>query len=239
MKERGKSVESETEYTNFYQDYNFYNSSSSNIPCKKHPSSSPVGICAYCLKDRLMKLVCSDCGEQRLSSCSCSDVSSYRNSSCTVDVGSVGRISFLIENDDQRSLFDFKKQSKKETEDVLMFKRSNSCVVEVKKSHGFWRIGKLFKKRREKEECRERNSEIWVNDCGMDVSRSRSLCSFRGGGFDHEGGSVSDMAFSSAKISDFNESEPRKSGFRGHSKVWKWIFKQHSGKKDLNHILES
>ncbi|KAM0010430.1 hypothetical protein Hdeb2414_s0076g00776831 [Helianthus debilis subsp. tardiflorus] len=340
MKERGKSVESETEYTNFYQDYNFYySSSSSNFPCKKHPSSSPVGICAYCLKDRLMKLVCSDCGEQRLSSCSCSDVSSYRNSSCTVDVGSVGRISFLIEKDEQRSLFDFKKQSKQETEDVVMFKRSNSCVVEVKKSNGFWRIGNLFKKRREKEGCRERNSEIWVNDCRMDVSRSRSLCSFRGGGFDHEVGSVSDMAISSAKISDFNESEPRKSGFRGglmdfehgfsakesefsrihddssfidlkldlsdrskteysvfnkteypvfksplevggfgggcggvggggvgdgggglssssscritvnergikkgskgHSKVWKWIFKQHSGKKDLNHILES
>ncbi|KAK1423182.1 hypothetical protein QVD17_18477 [Tagetes erecta] len=321
MKERGKSVESETEYNNFCQDYNFYHSSS--IACKKHPISSPVGICAYCLKDRLMKLVCSDCGEQRLSSCSCSDVSSYRNSSCTVDVGSVGRISFLIENeksgsgDEQRTLFSHVKQSKKqETEDLVLLKRSNSCVVEVKKSNGFWRIGKLFRKKREKDGYRDRNSEIWVNDSVMDVSRSRSMCSYRGGNFDHEVGSVSDMAFSSAKISDFNESEPRKSGFRGalmdfetgfsakesefsrihddssfidlkldlsdrsktehsvfktpfeangcggcggsssscritvnergikkgskgHSKVWKWIFKQHSGKKDLNHILES
>ncbi|KVH96319.1 uncharacterized protein LOC112528408 [Cynara cardunculus var. scolymus] len=331
MKETGKSVESDQDYTNFCPDYNLYYSSSSGVPCKKHPSSSPVGICAYCLKDRLMKLVCSDCGEQRLSSCSCSDVSSYRNSSCTVDVGSVGRISFLIENEkggsgdeQQKTLFSHIKQIKKrETEDVILLKRSNSCVVEVKKSNGFWRIGKLFKKKREKEGCRERNrdgfddkSEIWVSDCVMDVSRSRSLCSFRGGAnFDHEGGSVSDMAYSSAKISDFNESEPRKSGFRGglmdfesgfaakesefsrihddsrfidlkldlsdeskpehpvfknppdgggggggggssscritvndrgikkgskgHSKVWKWIFKQHSGKKDMNHILES
>ncbi|KAI3699171.1 hypothetical protein L2E82_43265 [Cichorium intybus] len=324
MKERGKSVESDQEYNNFCSDYNFYYSSSSGVPCKKHPSSSPVGICAYCLKDRLMKLVCSDCGEQRLSSCSCSDVSSYRNSSCTVDVGSVGRISFLIENekggsgDEQKTLFSHMKQMKKrETEDVILLKRSNSCVVEVKKSNGFWRIGKLFKKKkREKDGCDQR-SEIWVSDCAMDVSRSRSLCSFRGGNNDHEGGSVSDMAYSSAKISDFNESEPRKSGFRGgfmdfesgfsakesefsrihddsgfidlkldlsdksktehsvfknpsdgglcggaggggssscritvndrgikkggkgHSKVWKWIFKQHSGKKDLNHILES
>ncbi|KAI3825345.1 hypothetical protein L1987_06828 [Smallanthus sonchifolius] len=306
MKERGKYVES---------DYNLY-CSSSGVPCRKHPSSSPIGICAYCLKDRLMKLVCSDCGEQRLSSCSCSDVSSYRNSSCTVDVGTVGRISFLIENEkagsgdeQQRTLFSHMKQSKKrKTEDVIVLKRSNSCVVEVKKSNGFWRIGKLFKKRREKERNRDgfgfdEKSEIWVSDCAMGVSRSRSLCSFRGGNFDHEGGSVSDMGYSSAKISDFNESEPRKSGFRGglmdfetgfaakesefsrihddssfidlkldlsdhsvfkipsdgggsscritvndrgvkkggtgHSKVWKWIFKQHSGKKDLNHILES
>ena len=30
-----------------------------------------------------------------------------------------------------------------------------------------------------------------------------------------------------------------KKGSKGHSKVWKWIFKQHSGKKDMNHILES
>ncbi|KAI3811889.1 hypothetical protein L1987_16585 [Smallanthus sonchifolius] len=296
MNERGKSVESD-------QDYNFYYPSS-GVPCKKHPSSSPVGICAYCLKDRLMKLVCSDCGEQRLSSCSCSDVSSYRNSSCTMDVGSVGRLSFLIENekagsgDEQKTLFSQIKQTKK-TEDAFLLQRSNSCVVEVKKSNGFWRIGKLFRKKREK----ERNidgfgfDEIWVSDCAMDVSRSRSLCNF-----DHEG----DMAYSSAKISDFNESEPRKSGFRaglmdfetgfaakesefsrihddsgfidlkldlsdqsktehsvfknpsdiggcritvnergikkgckGHSKVWKWIFKQHSGKKDLHHILES
>ncbi|KAL4560871.1 hypothetical protein LXL04_033027 [Taraxacum kok-saghyz] len=154
MKERGKSVESDQQYNNFGSDYNFYYSSSSGVPCKKHPSSSPVGICAYCLKDRLMKLVCSDCGEQRRSSCSCSDVSSYRNSSCTVDVGSIGRISFLIENekggsgDEQKMLFSHMKQMKKrETEDdVILLKRSNSCVVEVKKSNGFWRIGKLFKK---------------------------------------------------------------------------------------------
>jgi hypothetical protein len=95
MKERGKAVEA---FNN--NDMEYY-SSSSDLPCKKHPSSSSVGICAYCLKDRLIKLVCSDCGEQRLSSCSCSEmseISSNRNS-CTVEVGSVGRVSFLIENE--------------------------------------------------------------------------------------------------------------------------------------------
>ncbi|XP_071703806.1 uncharacterized protein [Rutidosis leptorrhynchoides] len=325
MKERGKSLESDQEYNNFSQDFNFYYSSSSCVPCKKHPSSTQVGVCAYCLKERLMKLACSDCGEQRLSSCSCSDVSSYRNSSCTVDVGSVGRISFLIENekvgsgDEQKTLFSHIKQVKKrKTDDVILLNRRNSCIVEVKKSNGFWKIGKLFKKKRGKEGCRgeyrdgfDDKSEIWVSDCPMDVSRSRSLCSFRGSStYDHD--DFSDMAYgSSAKISDFNESEPRKSGFRGdfmdfesrftakegefsrvyddsgfidlkldlsdqlkteqsvfkkpldgkcggssfcrivvnergikkgskgHGKVWKWFFKQHSRKKYLNHILES
>ena len=97
MKERGKAVEM---FNNdlFDQDY----STPSDLPCKKHPSSSSGGVCAYCLKDRLVSLVCSDCGEQRLSSCSCSEISSNRNS-CTVEVGSVGRISFLIENEKQKS----------------------------------------------------------------------------------------------------------------------------------------
>ncbi|XWS28229.1 hypothetical protein CRYUN_Cryun25bG0048100 [Craigia yunnanensis] len=94
MKDRGKAVEV---YSNdFFQDYSI----SSDLPCKKHPESSSVGICAYCLKDRLVKLVCSDCGEPRLSSCSCSEISNPRTS-CTVKVGSVGRISFLIENENK------------------------------------------------------------------------------------------------------------------------------------------
>ncbi|KAI3734042.1 hypothetical protein L6452_13502 [Arctium lappa] len=185
------------------QDFNYF---SSDLPCKKHPSnSSSIGICAYCLNDKLMKLVCSDCGEQRLSSsCCCSDASSYRNSSCTLDVGSVGRISFLIENekgsngDDQKTLLSHMNEIKKsetETGDVVLLKRSNSCVVEVKKSNGFWRIGKLFKKKREKEGCSERNrggfgfdqkDQVWVSDCVMDVSRSRSVSSFKDCNFDHE-----------------------------------------------------
>ncbi|KAK2978885.1 hypothetical protein RJ640_030934 [Escallonia rubra] len=221
MKERGKGVES--------CDLDFF--SSSDLPCKKHPSSSSAGICAYCLKDRLIKLVCSDCGEQRLSSCSCSDVSSYRNSSATLEVGSVGRISFLIEN--EKSEAEEQPQSRKpkkegeRTEEVIMLKRSNSSCVEIKKSNGFWKIGRFFRKKRGKGGFDEK-SEMWVSDY-TGVSRSRSLCSFRGGGnftdMDREG---SEFAFSSAKVSDVNgglvsdsekqcglvEAEPRKSGFK-------------------------
>ncbi|KAK2994343.1 hypothetical protein RJ640_017855 [Escallonia rubra] len=221
MKERGKAVES----------YDLHLFSSSDLPCKKHPSSSSTGICAYCLKDRLIKLVCSDCGEQRLSSCSCSDVSSYRNSSATLEVGSVGRISFLIEN--EKSEAEEHSHSRKpnkdggRTDEVIMLKRSSSSCVEIKKSNGFWKIGRFFKKKREKGGFDEK-SEIWVSDY-MGVSRSRSLCSFRGGGnfidMDREG---SEFALSSAKISDVNgglvsdsekhcglgEAEPRISGLK-------------------------
>ncbi|KAL0424821.1 UNVERIFIED_CONTAM: hypothetical protein Sradi_1016900 [Sesamum radiatum] len=45
MKERGKAVEA---FSNDFSEFNF--SAASEIPCKKHPSSSSVGICAYCLK---------------------------------------------------------------------------------------------------------------------------------------------------------------------------------------------
>ncbi|XP_074336631.1 uncharacterized protein LOC141673788 [Apium graveolens] len=196
---------------------NNFSDSSSDMPCKKHPSSSSVGICAYCLKDRLLKLVCSDCGEQRLSSCSCSDVSSYRNSCSAVEVGSVGRISFLIENerfDDHsefRSHVKPKREVKERSEDVKMLKRSNSSCVEVKKSTGFWNIGNLFKKNRGKQS--DEKTEIWVADC-MGVSRSRSLCSFRGSSFKDPDQENSEFSFSSAKVSDVIEaSEPRKSGF--------------------------
>ncbi|PSS08204.1 50S ribosomal protein [Actinidia chinensis var. chinensis] len=88
MKEKEKAMET-------YTDFNY---SSLDLLCYKHPSSSSIGICTYYLKERLIKLVCSDCGEQRLSSCSCPGAFSYRNSS-TTDVGSVGRVSFLIENE--------------------------------------------------------------------------------------------------------------------------------------------
>ena len=105
MKERGKVVEMYKNDHRLFDDRDqeyYYSTSYSDLPWKKHPSASSVGICAYCLKDHLVKLVCSDYGEQRLSSCSCSEISSNRNS-CTVEVGSVGRVSFLIENDNQRN----------------------------------------------------------------------------------------------------------------------------------------
>ncbi|XP_059655586.1 uncharacterized protein LOC132302689 [Cornus florida] len=217
MKERGKSVEKYSGKD--IPDFNY--SSSSDLPCKKHPSSSSVGICAQCLKDRLIKLVCSDCGEQRLSSCSCSEVSNPN--SCNLEVGSVGRVSFLIENESHS-----KPKNEERPEEVIHLKRSSSSCVDVRRGGGFWKIGRLFRKKREKgsTNCEgssfggfDEKSELWVFDY-MGVSRSRSLCSYRD--------ESSDFNFSSAKISDvtggmmldssrqsgFNETESRKSGFR-------------------------
>ncbi|CAI9096348.1 OLC1v1032462C1 [Oldenlandia corymbosa var. corymbosa] len=251
MKERGKAAV-DMDFTNY--------SCSSEFPCQKHPSSSSVGICAYCLKDRLVKLVCSECGEQRLSSCSCtSDMSSSRrNSSATADVGSVGRMSFLLENDkttDLQQQFNQKPPNRKgdhntnssKGEEVIVLRRSSSSCVEVKRHNGFWKIRRLFRKKKEKG-CEkdgvfdDKSSDFYVPDVIMGVSRSRSLCSFRGGGYNDTDDS-SDYRFSSAKISDFTggiffdydkqcgqsggesrrsgyrgpmeESEGRKSGFRG------------------------
>lgn len=203
--------------TDNFSDFNY--SVSSDMPCKKHPSSSSVGICSYCLKEKLVNLVCSECGEQRLSSCSCSDSSSSNRKSSTAEVGSVGRISFLLENEKTEA----KKQSKREkTEQVIVLRRSNSSCIEIKKSsNGFWKIKRLFKKKKGVQNGNEldENSDIWVSD-GMAVSRSRSVCSFRGGGF-NDTDEGSDYRFSSAKISDvtggilMDSDEPRKSGFRG------------------------
>ncbi|XP_021293329.1 uncharacterized protein LOC110423439 [Herrania umbratica] len=90
--ERGKAVEVNNNNIDFFQDY----STSSNVPCKKHPQSYSVGVCAYCLKDWLFNLVSSDYGEQRFSSCSCFENSSNPRTSCTGEVGSVGRVSSSI-----------------------------------------------------------------------------------------------------------------------------------------------
>ncbi|KAH7515385.1 uncharacterized protein LOC107428255 [Ziziphus jujuba] len=242
MKERGKAAV-ESAYNNI--DMEYY-STSSDMPCRKHPSSSSVGICAYCLKDRLVKLVCSDCGEQRLSSCSCSEISSNRNS-CTVEVGSVGRVSFLIENErsDQVSQSNSNSNSKpklqNKADEVQLLRRSSSSCVEIKRS-GFWKIGKLFRKKREKDSGNKSvggfddKNEMWLVD-HMGVSRSRSLCSFRGGGWfgSEEGGdlmvsgarsSISGarsssvtacMVLDSGRRSGFSEAEPRKSGFDGEN----------------------
>ncbi|KAB5544683.1 hypothetical protein DKX38_012795 [Salix brachista] len=252
MKERGKAVEMCSKDL-FGQDH----CTSSDLPCSKHPSSSPVGICAYCLKDRLVNLVCSDCGEQRLSSCSCSGISSNRNS-CTVEVGSVGRVSFLIENENQKndlvlhsdnSTAKPKSSSGDQKGDGLNFslKRSSSSCVEIKRKNGFWGIGRLFSRKRGKGCDRigvagfEEKSDLWVVDY-MGVSRCRSLCSFRGGGFfGSEDGTFSGarssisaarssisaarnsgvnggLLFDPDRKSGFGESEPRKSGFDGEKR---------------------
>ncbi|XP_022968516.1 uncharacterized protein LOC111467725 isoform X2 [Cucurbita maxima] len=224
MGDRGKALEV---YSN---DMDFY-SIASEFLCKKHISSSSVGVCADCLKDRLIKLVCSDCGEQRLSSCSCSEISSNRNS-CTLEVGSVGRVSFLIENERNGvSLLGLMKPKIKKREEVVLLERSSSSCVEIKKS-GFWRIGKFFRKKREKGSGFDEKSDICMVDY-MGVSRSRSLCSFRGGGFlgSEDGGDMvvsggrssisgartssvnGGLVCDSARRSGFSETEPRKSGF--------------------------
>ncbi|KAJ7954011.1 Micronuclear linker histone polyprotein-like protein [Quillaja saponaria] len=236
MKERKKAVE---EAYNNDMEMAYY--STSDLPCKKHPSSSSVGICAYCLKDRLVKLACSDCGEQRLSSCSCSEISSNRNS-CTVEVGSVGRVSFLIENEkNETPLSNSKPKLQEKAEEILQLRRSSSSCVEIKRS-GFWRIRKLFRKKKEKE-CGKSvcgfddKSETWVVD-HVGVSRSRSLCSFRGGGLfgsDDGGDSIwsgarssisaarssgvnGGLVLESGRRSGFSEVEPRRSGFDGEKK---------------------
>ncbi|OMO75444.1 hypothetical protein CCACVL1_16165 [Corchorus capsularis] len=254
MKERGKAVEV---YNNnnidFFQDYS---TSSDVVPCRKHhqqPSSS--GVCPYCLKDRLINLVCSDCGEQRFSSCSCSEISSNPRTSCAGaggEVGSVGRVSFLIENENKDQVPNQKptntnNNNRSSSEEVFLFKRSNSSCVEIKKKNGFWRIGRLFRKKRSSEKdvdnCGksvggniddQKSDNLWVVDY-MGVSRSRSLCSFRGnnGFFGSEDGSDV-MNFSGARSSisaarssgvngglfydperksGFSEAEPRRSGF--------------------------
>ncbi|XP_031100040.1 uncharacterized protein LOC116004220 [Ipomoea triloba] len=209
MRDRGKAVEiGGNNFTDFTE-----------MPCKKHPSCSSVGICPQCLKDRLVKLVCSECGEQRLSSCSCSDISS-------------SRISFLIENEkgaDQGPPPPPPRRRREKTaaaEEVIVLRRSSSSCVEIKKSsNGFWKIKRLFARgtsKREKSYSDEVEEEEDDDDHDhahqvfdeMRVSRSRSLCSFRDEGSDQ-------YRFSSAKISDvtggvlFDGEEPRKSGFRG------------------------
>ncbi|MED6136300.1 hypothetical protein PIB30_054737 [Stylosanthes scabra] len=189
-----------------------YNPSSTSceFTCSKHPSSSSVGICAFCLKDRLLKLVCSDCGQQRLSSCSCSDKNHYP------------------------PFLDSSINNKKESNNF---------------GSKFWKIGKLFRKNNNK---KEKEYYCGRSVCGFDginsngdyishvagaVSRSRSLCSFRGGGlFESEDGTDSVVpsgarsSISAARSSGVNgglflesgrrsgyseATEPRKSGFDG------------------------
>ncbi|XP_077222631.1 micronuclear linker histone polyprotein-like protein [Tasmannia lanceolata] len=221
MKDRGKAIE-------------ILDSSTAPL-CKKHPSSSSVGICAFCLKDRLIKLVCSDCGEQRLSSCSCSDISASNRNSCSVEVGSVGRISFLIENEKsdleaanklQISPYsNTKPHLCDETTEPIVLKRSKSSTVELKKK-GFWNVGWFFKKK--KEMGLGRNSlnekgEMWVFD-HMGFSGSSSVGGFdgqkvnieqkKGGCLDSVGGfsGENESGFIDLKLGFSAESKP---GFDG------------------------
>ncbi|KAL8531572.1 hypothetical protein ACS0TY_008245 [Phlomoides rotata] len=147
MKERGKAIKT-------YRNFPVFNCSASDTPCNKHQHSSHVGICPYCLTDKLMELVCSECGKSRVSSCSCSD--SNRTSRNLFDVG---RFSFLIENE-------------RNNEKVVFFRRSSSsCVGVKKKKGGFWRIKGLFGKKRN-----TNGGDDEVEVCVSDINRlSRSV----------------------------------------------------------------
>ncbi|XP_021773686.1 putative uncharacterized protein DDB_G0282133 [Chenopodium quinoa] len=260
MRDRGKrEVEA---YNNNGGDYNFVGDNYfPEFPCKKHPNSasSSGGICAYCLTDRLAQLVCPQCGEQRLSSyCSCTFntnnkfYSSYdTSSSSNTTAADVGRISFLLENDKNgdeisSSRSRIERRSASNHDDFSHFRRSNSISTTAVNNnnhnnhHGsrsetgkFWKIGRLFRKKRDK------NSQIISNnnqnshnneenyECNG-VSRSRSLCSFRGfydtdqenGGFAVSSSaarassvSTGNFVLDSAKRSCFSESEARISNF--------------------------
>ncbi|WZZ14227.1 uncharacterized protein LOC106441853 [Brassica napus] len=171
MKDRGKRTA--TERRN--DDASFYYSTPSDLSCRKHPSVSAVGICPYCLNDRLVNLVCSECGEQRLFSCSCSDVSPNPTSNFA---GNVVRISSFIDEEATKQRKTTEKSRK--TEEVVVFKRSSSSCVEIskRKHHRFSNIGRFFRKINLINE-----RALDYNDDGkkQSVLRSRSLCSFRGG----------------------------------------------------------
>ncbi|KAJ4888360.1 Uncharacterized protein Rs2_28108 [Raphanus sativus] len=209
-------------------DVSFYYSTPSELSCRKHPSVSAVGVCPYCLNDRLVNLVCSDCGEQRLSSCSCSDISPNRTSNAAVDAGDVLRISSLIDTEKA------KQRKATRTEEVAVFKRSSSSCVEINKTkhHRFSRLGRFFRKinpRKDRafdEKNNDNDSDSWV--LKQSVSRSRSLCSFRGGngyfiGSEEDVSSYSGArsSFSAARSSSVNgglgvlDTEHRRSNFEG------------------------
>lgn len=239
MNERGKELEA-------YGDHNAADNqlftSSPELPCKKHPQSSTDGICAYCLRDRLLELVvCGECGEQRPSSCSCSSAisSSDPNSTATAVELVTSRISFLIENENGEPKTNeiIQKTSDGNKGDEVFTRRSNSSSLgnanaKERTRRGIWNIARVFRRKRNKGDHEPaEKSEILVSDLmGMSrISRSRSFCSFRAGGdrsgryvFDNEdiGGvgvssaaRVSSSVIESAKRSCFSESEARISNF--------------------------
>ncbi|XP_010933472.1 uncharacterized protein [Elaeis guineensis] len=82
--------------------------------CRKHPSQPCYGVCAACLRDRLL-LLCPDCANVRPCGCSplssssslssASSLSSFsyavlgRSGSCGAAIGAVGRVSNLIQSE--------------------------------------------------------------------------------------------------------------------------------------------
>ncbi|KAJ0230630.1 hypothetical protein HA466_0307300 [Hirschfeldia incana] len=225
MKDRGKKTERRND------DVSLYYSTPSEFSCRKHPSVSPVGICPYCLNDRLLNLVCSQCGEQRLSSCSCSDISPNHAS---VETGNV-RISSLIDEETTKQRKAKTTKQSRKTEEVMVFKRSSSSCVEISKRkhhHRFSRIGRFLRKinpRKDRpfDENNNNDNESWRldysnnNGKALRVSRSRSLCSFRGGSNgQYLIGSEEDVSSFSGARSSFSAArsssvEHRRSNFEG------------------------
>ncbi|KAI3817143.1 hypothetical protein L1987_10932 [Smallanthus sonchifolius] len=225
MKNRGKSVKSDQDKAKLFSDSNNF-SSTLDLSCKKHPSSSSsVGICAFCLTEKLIKLVCSDCGEQRMSSCSCcSDLCSFRNSSCTVDVGSVGRISFLIDNekDEQKTLFSHLQLKQSETGDE----------TEDYTGDGVPRMSGLM-------DFEAGFSVIEIDLSGIDDDDDDDDDEFIDLNID-----LCDK--SKTEQSVFKKCDQLMVNDRGikkvknsHMQAWKWMFKHHSESNDHNHILKS
>ncbi|EPS74597.1 hypothetical protein M569_00158 [Genlisea aurea] len=153
MKDRGKAVA---------VGFNF--SAASEQPCTEHrnPPSS-VGVCPFCLRDKLLKLLCST---------------------------ETGRISFLIE-----------KEGRKRTPFVS--------------DNGLWKIGRLFGKRKDRNDGR--------------VSRSRSVSSAENADVTMNG----NWAFPTRRSDsdDFIEMEisegsngGRRRSFTRSNKLWKWMF---------------
>ncbi|GAB2280133.1 hypothetical protein Dimus_014770 [Dionaea muscipula] len=249
MKERGKEqLGANGPNGEGYVDDNNNNkmASASELPCKKHPPSSSDGICAYCLRDKLLELVCPECGEQRLSSsCSCLEISSNPNysTSCCNEVGStVGRISFLIENEKGEAMYSIPRSKPSDDHekgtgetDHHLWRSYNSRSLDSKGIKRktrirFWKIGRVFGRKREKGAGagagESEKNEFLVSDF-IGVPRSRSLCSFRGGGgfffesTDQESGGLTvssaprvssvstGLMVESAKRSCFSESEAR------------------------------
>uniref|UniRef100_A0A7N0UM10 Uncharacterized protein n=1 Tax=Kalanchoe fedtschenkoi TaxID=63787 RepID=A0A7N0UM10_KALFE len=210
MKNRGKQVQLQTQS----QNHRRYIDLCSGLDggCEKHPSFASSGVCAFCLRDRLLSLVCNECGEQRLSrSCSCSSFS---------DVGSVGRISFLIENDAGTPSF---AQGRS-----FGLKRSSSTRAEVKRSRSRgWRLSALFRRRKGADQSQISSDGIWV-----EVSRSRSLCSLRRGGMtDEDGGSTSVSGARSSSVTlAYSEPEGRRSGCGFKDEIFS-SFSAQSGKR--------
>ncbi|CAL1408404.1 unnamed protein product [Linum trigynum] len=200
-------------------------------------------LCSDCGEQRLSSCSCSEISPNRASN----------SSNSNLEVGRVSFLiennaQFQPSNSLNRSNSNKPPQPRPAAAaEVLILKRSSSSCVEIKRRRGgFWKIGRFFT-RRSKEKLgsgssgngithsvagiEDRNGDLWVLDgdyaagggCGGMVSRSRSLCSFRGGSGGGGGGGFfagsEDGTYSGARSSVSGArssiSAARSSGFNG------------------------